>query len=47
MLIHSSIANQVDLIVVMVPNGAVFRLTLSDTTNPGFIAFTATACGRH
>jgi hypothetical protein len=47
MLIHSSIAYQVDLLVVTVPNGAVFRLTISDTPNPGFIAFTATACGRH
>jgi hypothetical protein len=34
MLIHSSIAYQVDLLVVMVPNGAVFRLTLPTRPTP-------------
>ena len=39
MLINSSIAYQGDLVVLAVPNGAVFSLTISDTPNPGFIAF--------
>ena len=38
-LINSSIAYQGDLVVLAVPNGAVFSLTISDTPNPGFIAF--------
>ena len=39
MLINSSIAYQGDLVVLAVPNGAVFSLTISDTPNAGFIAF--------
>ena len=39
MLINSSVAYQGDLVVLAVPNGAVFSLTISDTPNPGFIAF--------
>jgi hypothetical protein len=39
MLTNSSVAYQGDLVVLAVPNGAVFSLTISDTPNPGFIAF--------
>jgi hypothetical protein len=39
MLINSSIAYQGDLVVLAVPNGAMFSLTILDTPNPGFIAF--------
>ena len=39
MLTDSPVAYQSDLVVPAVPNGAVFSLTISDTPNPGFIAF--------
>ena len=39
MLINSSVAYQGDFVVLAVSNGAVFSLTISDTPNPGFIAF--------
>ena len=38
MLINSSTAYQGDLVVLAVPDEAVFSLTISDTPNPGFIA---------